>query len=321
MGYHDIRYVHGTLEDGKDIVFSRYDPLDQDIRCCATVKRRQLNGSVSSSRSIRELYFQIDQALTEPYLDPFSGREFILGKVYVVTPFPCSNSCIRSIRAKLRSPENRLAFIDGPKLHSLVRKHLPDLLITLPNPELRYLDALIRSLSEAGSQFAEATRRSLLDIYISGRVTRTTREDARHISFAATPIETIKTEGEEDTSSPIEPFAVLLADVGAGKTTFLQKLAIDVASGNSRLTSAGERLLPLLVPLHLLPSSSYLDEENLLMRLANISRNATGTTSTQISQRVPAFFSWTVLMKFQEPTARLPPLSNVYPCVNSKVSW
>src|ERR1700687_2315161 len=74
QGYRDIRYTHGFLEAGKDITFGYDDPLGGYLHLCATVKRYPLTGSVSSSRSMHEVYFQINQALTEPFLHPLDGR-------------------------------------------------------------------------------------------------------------------------------------------------------------------------------------------------------------------------------------------------------
>ena len=62
MGYEQIRYTHGPLEMGKDIVFSRADPLEAQITCAAVVKISRISGSVSSSDSAREIWHQVRQA-------------------------------------------------------------------------------------------------------------------------------------------------------------------------------------------------------------------------------------------------------------------
>src|SRR5262245_53577808 len=63
MGYADIRYTHGVSERGKDVVFCRNDALAGVQYLAATIKCRQLSGSVSKSNSIHEIFFQIQQAL------------------------------------------------------------------------------------------------------------------------------------------------------------------------------------------------------------------------------------------------------------------
>lgn len=146
LDYNNIRYTHGVLEQGKDIVFTQDDPLDKEISCCAVVKSVKLTGSVSRSTGINEIYFQVNQALTEPYIDPFKGKPTVIDKAYVITPYSISNQCIGSIRGQLRQLENRVAFIDGPHLLSLIKKTIPSLLISLPDPNIRYLDMLIRRL-------------------------------------------------------------------------------------------------------------------------------------------------------------------------------
>src|SRR5713226_1706880 len=67
MGFREIRYLHGRDEHGKDIVFAEESPLEGKKYYCAAVKATTLSGSVSSSRSIREVHYQIRQALQTPF--------------------------------------------------------------------------------------------------------------------------------------------------------------------------------------------------------------------------------------------------------------
>ncbi|MCG7850992.1 MAG: hypothetical protein MIO92_00560 [Methanosarcinaceae archaeon] len=75
MGYGRVRSTHGAIEMGKDIVFSMLDPLSGRKHFAAVVKSQKFTGSASESRSIREVYYQIEQALRHPYIDPLDGRE------------------------------------------------------------------------------------------------------------------------------------------------------------------------------------------------------------------------------------------------------
>ncbi|MCX7112810.1 MAG: NACHT domain-containing protein [Proteobacteria bacterium] len=255
LGYNNIRYVHGVLEQGKDIVFTQEDPLDKEIYCCAVVKAVKLSGSVSRPNGIHEVYFQITQAVSEPYTDPFKGSQVTIDKVYVVTPYAISNQTILSIKSLLQQRENRVAFIDGPHLVTLIKKSIPNLLISLPDPNIRYLDMLIRRLREAGTSFSKSQNRTITDLYTPARLSDTTIEKARLISFAH-PSLSNETYGSEELLVKGASF-VILADVGAGKTTLLQNLAIIIASHSISDALNKNAFIPIFVSLHLLPLSIY----------------------------------------------------------------
>ena len=142
QGYSEIRYTHGKLEGGKDIVFCSADPLAGKMLYCATVKRAPLTGAVTGSRAIREVLYQVKQALTQPYLNPFDAKEAFPERVYVITPHEITNEATESIKGELRDLSNHVFFIDGPLLLSMIDRDLPDLLASLADSELRYLHQL-----------------------------------------------------------------------------------------------------------------------------------------------------------------------------------
>src|SRR5207249_3465164 len=110
----EIRYTHGSREDGKDIVFCKSDPLAGTIYYSATVKAHKLTGSVDSHKSVRTVHFQVSQALKQPLTAPFDGSPIVVAKTYVITPFEIAPSAVASITGELKDLANRVAFIDGP---------------------------------------------------------------------------------------------------------------------------------------------------------------------------------------------------------------
>jgi hypothetical protein len=282
MGFEQIRRVHGSLEFGKDVVFIRKDPLDIIEYCCATIKAHKLDGSVSSSRSVREVYYQVSQALKEPFIDPLDGHEVNISRAYVITSFPISQACIRSIRSELGANQHRVNFIDGPRLIDLIKKHLPSLLSVIHDPESRFLNTLYQRLLDGETTLRFGARRSFLlpDIYTGGCIEKTTLEEAKYISFAR------PRNSEERISPCIELVTnrriVIIADVGAGKTTLAKKIAIDLIEQRHEFANKLGRPIPILVPLHLLDVQSFSRKSLFIKGISELISSAEGHTDFSI---------------------------------------
>jgi hypothetical protein len=254
LNYQDIRYTHGMLEYGKDIVCSKYDHLDGHRYIGFTVKSSELDGSVSSSRSIREVHYQLRQALTTPFVNPFDGNEVVLSHVYLLTPYTISQICIRSLKDELRDLATGVGFIDGPRLRDLLRENIPELLSSLSTPDTRYLHLLQQRLLRMRSIPAVGTLReyTLPEVYTGGSLTPTTAHEAQYLSFT----EAQPTEGQQISEiTVVSPNIVVIADVGAGKTTLLEKYALDLVTSASGTPQDITSIVPFLIRLSSLPAS------------------------------------------------------------------
>ncbi len=259
MGCLEIRNTHGILERGKDIVFCISSPLEGNRLCCAIVKCIRLSGSVSDSKSIHEVLFQVRQALTIPYADPFAGENKRIDRVFVFAPFDILPSTVESVKGDLDSSglAARVNFIDGPRLVSYIKEYTPSLLTSLPVSETRYLNSLCLRFLQTNPLGTEASEidLDLLDTYTAGMVARINKEDAEHMSFA-NPDDL--RQGEDP--RPVfrqTPFMVILADVGAGKTTLLKRMVLTLA-GYSRETGEvkPQGPIPLFVAMSHFPQSA-----------------------------------------------------------------
>jgi hypothetical protein len=257
--YVEIRHTHGPSEAGKDLIFSALDPLAGRLYYAATVKAHKLVGAVDSNKSVQNVYFQVNQALKEPFNSPFDGQPITISVVYVITPFEISPTAANSITGQLRELGNRVRFIDGPTLVSHLEKYCPDLLSAIPDPTIRYLHTLSRRFMSSIrlTELGAPVRLTLPDIYTGGKISPTTPEDARTISFARPAIDS--TNIPPLTALSKTPHMVILADVGAGKTTLLNKTALDVITSEKTELSGLKRTIPVLVPLHQLPTSDLVD--------------------------------------------------------------
>jgi hypothetical protein len=259
LDYLEIRSTHGVLELGKDIIFARLDPLEGLRYCCAIVKRLPLTGSVATNRSVRELYYQAQQALGEPFISPFDGSRALIEKAYVITPYDIDPSCANSIKSELQQGSNRIHFIDGPSLLSYLKQHLPALLSSLPDPSIRYLVALTRRITQIRSldHLGLAKKLTLGDIYTGGDLSKITPEEARFISFSKPDLPS------ERVSLGIafknQKRLVILADVGAGKTTLLQRFALGLIEAHTDARPPVENAtIPLFISLYALEAEALL---------------------------------------------------------------
>jgi hypothetical protein len=253
MGYSNIRYTHGIFEKGKDIIFSKTDAIYGEEYYAATVKSKKLSGSVSSSKSIWEVYFQINQALKSPFIDPFDGNEVILERVFFITPYEISQQSVESIKEELHQLSNRLYFVDIQKLLTLINKYDPMLLNSKPDPVHRYLHTLCQRFihNPTLSKLKGAKNHSILNIYTGGNIARTTPDEARYISFV---LPSLSKSGKTMMETfPESPFSIILADVGAGKTTLLQKFALDITNHSEQNVKNNSQFIPLFIPLSMLP--------------------------------------------------------------------
>lgn len=249
MGYENIRNTHGVLEQGKDIVFNSLDPLSGIQNYAAAIKSKPLNGSVSSNKSINEVFFQVKQALKQPYIDPFDGREVDINSVYVITPFPINQHTALSIKGELSEASNRVNFIDGDQMVSLIYKHSPALLLEKNDPAKRYLHRVChRFLNNPSLGSVGDAHKSIIDLYTGGYLSPTSKEDAKYISFALPSIgkEKLKLGNLLEDKNHL----VVLADVGTGKTTLLQKLLLDAGGFSGKeVAILKDKYTPIFVPL------------------------------------------------------------------------
>jgi hypothetical protein len=146
MGYQDVRCIHGTLELGKDIVFSQQDPLARVRHFAVVVKRGPLTGSVSASNSIRAALAQMEQSLDTPFLDPRNGREVNIDGVYLITPHTLSQQSIQACKGALARHGSRVTFVDGPALMGLIMEYQPDFTWSLPKDLPPVVEAISQKL-------------------------------------------------------------------------------------------------------------------------------------------------------------------------------
>ena len=250
MGFHEIRNWHGSLELGKDILFKEHNPLRGESVCAAVVKVGKISGSVTGNSSLRNVLFQIQQSLDTPVPDIGTGRDLSVDFVYLMTTGAIGASAIASVVGQLKNADRRrLQIFDGPRIIELCEQYVPGWFDSMNTPEARYLHQLLLLFQhDAVLSGAQGAKFSVNDVYTEGQVTTVGVEAAKRISFAAPDA------GDDGASSLADNLLsdgtciVLVADVGAGKTTALKHVAMQVAR-RRKAGDAGAMFLPIFVDL------------------------------------------------------------------------
>ncbi len=127
MGFRAPMIYHGPRERGKDIITFDYDRLGNRQYFAVVAKTTSLNGSVSSSNSLREVVYQIEQCFNVPYEDLFGMTRITMDQVWVVTSGMIVSGAEESIFSQLQKTNlsKLVRFISGENLIQLIDEHYP----------------------------------------------------------------------------------------------------------------------------------------------------------------------------------------------------
>lgn len=131
LAFNGVRYVHGRLERGKDLVFWKVDVFGEKEWYAAQVKAGKTSAATSDSSSLRTLINQLQQAYDSPFTD-VDGTDVLVSKCFFITSAIISTDARESIKGLLREVRvfRPVKIIDGPDLVDLVRRHCPGVLMS-----------------------------------------------------------------------------------------------------------------------------------------------------------------------------------------------
>ena len=118
---------HGPQERGKDIITYTQDLLGQREYLAVVAKSVDLNGSVSSSKGLREVLHQVEQCFDIPYEDLFGMTKVSIDRVWIVTSKTIRSGAESSIFATLekRNLSKLIRFISREQLATLIDDKYP----------------------------------------------------------------------------------------------------------------------------------------------------------------------------------------------------
>ena len=165
LGFHRVILEGGPYEAGRDIVCWGTNALGEPKIAVVQVKRFRPDPRVGSPRSLRAILIQIEQSLEHSLTLPDGTTRFPTEAI-VVTPFPLNQRTLDSVRELLpRMHQRRVSIIDGPRLATLIRAHLPVLasrLVGTDRPALPAEDTT-RHLGGASADERQGGDSGLLD--------------------------------------------------------------------------------------------------------------------------------------------------------------
>jgi hypothetical protein len=155
---YDVQILQGPDELGKDIVFYSRGPLGEEVVCAAVVKNVKISGNVERKSGARTVLLQAEQALDTPFIDPL-GNHVPVHRVYVFSPYPVTQTALKSIQGKLKGRIGAVYFLAGQELFDAFKRHWPDFIADQASAVLGYLARAERELSD------DRTLARVLDLY------------------------------------------------------------------------------------------------------------------------------------------------------------
>lgn len=173
MGNQGVEICHGQQEFGKDIVFYSLDGVGNRMLNACVVKNSKISGAASDNEGARTVLIQVEQVLDTAYIGN-GGQDEVVSRVFVVSPYDCSQITKRSIQGKLKQRSGQFEFLCGSLLFEKFLKFYPEFLAFESNLLSSYVAALqseferedpIRFLSSQHSFFAGADK-TLKSVYV-----------------------------------------------------------------------------------------------------------------------------------------------------------
>lgn len=241
MGCKSVRYTHGVLEAGRDIVYSKYDEYENKIFIGVQVKKIKINQS-----QVADIRTDIEQGLGTPFKELIDGKEYSLDNFVVLTSNDINETAKESLWNSLKTAklDKMVKFIDGNVLLSLVEKHLPETFLEDQDYFKKYFHAMkaeFESINEI-SALGQTEAVPLEEIYIKLKLSEKRRERVHPRVDEFRLFDGLEEEKEErdeerfrieqtrivDADKVFNEYKrlVIVGDPGSGKTTLLKHLAL-----------------------------------------------------------------------------------------------
>jgi hypothetical protein len=177
--------THGPQEYGKDLVFYSQDGLGDWVLNACVVKNDKITGTADGQTGGRNVLVQAEQALDTPHING-AGQEESVAHVYIISPYECSQTTMRSIMGKLKGRSGQITFLCGRLLLEKFAKYWPEFVAFETTVVASYIMRLQRSFDETDPisflmsqhQVLSAGRKSLAKVYVRQRFRRTLQEFA-----------------------------------------------------------------------------------------------------------------------------------------------
>jgi hypothetical protein len=183
QGIDGVQITHGSQEYGKDIIFYSKDAIGDPMLYACVVKNDKITGAADGDTSGRNVLVQVEEALDTAHINP-SGEEESVAHVYVISPYDCPQTTMRSIKGKVRGRSGQVTFLCGRLLLAKFARHWPEFVAFETTLIGSYIARLQRSFDEADPiaflmtqhQVLSAGSRGVAKVYVRQRFRRSLQE-------------------------------------------------------------------------------------------------------------------------------------------------
>ncbi len=169
-GASHVRYVHGSFERGKDIIYVYSDFHGEPCLGVCQVKNEKLTGKSGATSSAMTVLTQLQQCRNTRVLHPATTTKCLPDEVVFYTPFPIPDAPLADAGTFLEQLRaNGIRVISPERLDEQIEESLADLFAELAHPGGNISQAIHRYVAshrEAGA-FELTTTRKLCDFYIN----------------------------------------------------------------------------------------------------------------------------------------------------------
>jgi HEAT repeat protein len=280
MKYKNVRYNHGILESGKDVIYYTEDEYGHPVYTGVQVKAAKI-----TSRSIDTMCRQITEALGSPFTDLGDGKKKDLDRIVLVTSHEFKGKAKESFWSSLEGANPHIkrvvTCVDGNELVGLFDKYLPSIFWKEYGFFSKYFQAMKKEFETIKDVSAIGQREPipLEEIYVSLKLNerkeyilheREIEEEVRKIGpekDKESPMIEERREKERifDADDIVRKFdkVVIVGAPGSGKTTLLKHLALKSCMEN--LEKQERITVPVLITLRQLLESGknlrdYMDD-------------------------------------------------------------
>ncbi|MBI4650092.1 NACHT domain-containing protein, partial [Candidatus Desantisbacteria bacterium] len=266
MGFENLKYNHGVLEYGKDVIYSKTDEYGNKKYVGVQVKKGAIDTEIAD-----KIFNQIARGFGKPFTDLLdNNKEKQIDEIIVLTSGDIKENARENISASLNGSIHKpVSFITGVKVVELLDKHMPSVFWEEYDNFKRYFNAMRKDFEKINDVSAIGQKEpiSLEDIYVSLKVKEKIQENE---FFTKNEQETsedngitkfIERERIFDSGKAFKEInrLVIVGVPGSGKSTLLKHFALKFCKEN--LENQERVFVPILIILRqLLGSGKNLEE-------------------------------------------------------------
>lgn len=243
LGYKEGRVLHGSDEEGKDLLFIEEDKFGRQRTVCVQTKKGKINMASGESRHATTAVAQLRTALSTKVARLESSQQHHPDEVFLCVSGTINTKARNYICGEL-SNDSRIKFLDAESLINSIDEKCPRIWEGISADVLKHYDAIRRHVEKSTPDVIapHAHDRAFVSLNFYRHKEEVVKHRGQHTSrlkieeLSLLEIRNKVTKG--DTSKPI----LIVGEAGSGKSTALWRIAYDIIR-----YQAGEEPVPVVV--------------------------------------------------------------------------